>query len=338
MNTELNIQQLVSYLTGNCSKDEQKLVEQWMTMSKENVMLFEEFKQVWDHSTVKSDSCFIDIEKSWSDFKERAHFDEEIHIEIEKKSVGVSVKGMLYHAVRIAALIIIVLGLYWVFNNDQPVKTINFTSAIAQQDSPFVLPDGSDVTMNNGASIDYPEHFSSDVRNVSFNGEAFFEVVSNPEKPMVIALDNVRVKVLGTSFNLCNCKHTDEITVYLETGKILFYSLDENDGSVLEQIILYPGQKGVYNKSTGLITKHQFTDNNHLAWKTGALEFVNAPLTDVIKVLEKTYKLEISSETPIIDYSLTARFSNETPESIFESLQIIYGFNYEINDNSILIY
>jgi len=338
VNKEFNIEQIVSYLTGNCSKDEQEIVEQWINLSKDNALLFEEFKQVWDLSTVKRDSCIVDIEKSWNNFKELAHFDEEVHIEIEKTSVGISVKGMLYHATRIAALIIIVLGLYWVFNNDQPVKTINFTSTIAQVDSPFVLPDGSDVTMNNGASIDYPEQFSTDVRNLSFKGEAFFDVVSNPAKPMVIALDNVRVKVLGTSFNLCNCKHSDEITVYLETGKILFYSLDETDGSVLEQIILYPGQKGIYNKNTGLITKHQFTDNNHLAWKTGSLEFVNAPLTDVIKVLEKTYEVKISSETPLVDYSLTARFNNESTESIFESLQVIYGFNYEITDNSIVIY
>ena len=69
-----------------------------------------------------------------------------------------------------------------------------------------------------------------------------------------------------------------------------------------------------------------------------ALEFVKAPMPDVIQVLEKTYKVEINSQISLLDNLLTARFNNETPESIFESLQIIYGFNYEINDNSIMIY
>lgn len=336
MNQELNIQQLVSYLTGNCSLKEQESVEQWMTMSKENALLFDEFKQVWDLSVVNSDSCFIDIDKSWNNFKERANFIEESEIQKVNSNIGIKIKGFLYHTARLAALIIVVLGLYWVFNNDKPVKIINYTATSVQSDSPFVLPDGSNITLNKGAKIEYPEQFSSDIRQLSFEGEAFFEVVSNPKKPMVIALENVRVKVLGTSFNLCNYYNSDEITVYLESGKILFYSLD--NGSVQEQIILYPGQKGVYDKNTGLITKQIFTDNNHLAWKTGELEFVNAPLTDVIKVLERTYKIKISSEAAINDCSLTARYSNETPESIFESLQIIYGFNFEINNDSVLIY
>lgn len=302
--------------------------------------MFDEFKQVWDLSVVNNDSSFIDIDidKSWNNFKERANFIEESEIQKVNSNIGFNIKGFLYHTTRLAALIIVVLGLYWVFNNDKPVKIINYIATSVQSDYPFVLPDGSNITLNKDAKIEYPEQFSSEIRQLSFEGEAFFEVVSNPQQPMIIAMENVRVKVLGTSFNLCNYYNSDEITVYLESGKILFYSLDNEDGSVQEQIILYPGQKGVYNKNTGLITKQIFTNNNHLAWKTGKLEFVNAPLTDVIKVLERTYKIKISSEAAIDNCSLTARFNNETPESIFESLQIIYGFNFEISDDSVLIY
>ena len=154
---------------------------------------------------------------------------------------------------------------------------------------------------------------------------------------MIIASDNIRVKVLGTSFNLCNDINSDEITVYLETGKILFYSVNDND-DVLEQIILYPGQKGIYNRSTGLITKNNFLDKNHLAWKTGILEFVKAPLPDVIKVIEHTYRVDIESNLPLQNNLLTARFNNETTESILESLQIIYGFHFESANNKVIIY
>lgn len=57
MNRELNIQQLVSYLTGNCSKKKEQKVEQWLTMSNENMMLFDDFKQVWDATAVNNDPC-----------------------------------------------------------------------------------------------------------------------------------------------------------------------------------------------------------------------------------------------------------------------------------------
>lgn len=338
MNKELNIQQLVSYVTGNCSKKQQESAEQWLNMSNDNMMLFDELKQVWDLTAANNESCLIDINKSWGDFKDRANFNETITVETVKNRKSFSIKSLLSKAARVAALIVIVFGLYLLFDKGNQVETLYYTAAIAQTDSPLVLPDGSNVIMNKGAKIDYPEHFPSDTRYVNFKGEAFFDIAHNPEKPMVIATDNVRVKVLGTSFNLCNCIHTDEIVVYLESGKILFYSVDNTDGSVLEQIILLPGQNGVYNKNTGLITKHQTTNNNHIAWKTGVLEFVKVPLPDVIKVLEKTYRISIKSEISLIDYQLTARFNNETPESVFESLQIIYGLNFKINGNSILIY
>ncbi|MBC8321314.1 MAG: FecR domain-containing protein [Bacteroidetes bacterium] len=337
MNKELNIQQLVSYITGNCSKKERELVELWLGTSNENMLLFNEFKMVWDASAPQNASCLIDIDKSWNNFKKQAFFTEETLEENTDVSKGFSLKKVIYYASRVAAMIVILFGLYFLFDNVKSVETHSYTAATAQLDSPFVLPDGSNIIMNKDAKIDYPDRFSSDIRYVDFTGEAFFDIVSNPQKPMVIAADNVRVKVLGTSFNLCNCINNDEITVYLESGKILFYSVDITDGRMLEQIILYPGQKGVYNKNTGLITKHQITDNNHTAWKTGALEFIKAPLPDVIKILEQTYRIKITSHISLDNYLLTARFNNETPESIFESLQIIYGFNYEINSESILI-
>ncbi len=337
MNRELNIQQLVSYLTGNCSKKKEQKVEQWLTMSNENMMLFDDFKQVWDATAVNNDPCLIDINSAWEDFKSRANFKESTTIEISEPGKPINKRGFVFHVLQVAAVIVVMFGLYFLIDNQKPVETFTKTATLAQLDSPTVLPDNSNVIMNQGASIEYPEYFASDVRQVNFTGEAFFDVVSNPAKPMIIASDNIRVKVLGTSFNLCNDINSDEITVYLETGKILFYSVNDND-DVLEQIILYPGQKGIYNRSTGLITKNNFLDKNHLAWKTGILEFVKAPLPDVIKVIEHTYRVDIESNLPLQNNLLTARFNNETTESILESLQIIYGFHFESANNKVIIY
>ena len=336
MNKELDIQQLISYLTGNCSSDEQMKVEQWINLSEENKMLFDEFKLVWENSGSNVDSFLIDVDKSWSKFKVLADFKEEIDattiVDTKKtRNVFLSISS-------VAAVIVVLFGLYFILNMNQEVKDLSFTATTTQNDSPVLLPDGSKVIMDKGAKIVYPEQFASDIRNLNFKGEAFFEVTSNPEKPMIIASDNIRVKVLGTSFNLCNCNNSNEISVYLETGKVLFYSIDNTDGSVLEQVVLLPGQKASFNKTTGLITKQNYTNNNHNAWKTGALEFVKAPMSDVITVLEKTYKIKIDSDESLRDYLLTARFKDETPESIFETLQIIYGFSFEIEGDTVKIY
>jgi len=338
MTDELNIQRLVSYLTGNCSKKEQELVEQWLGMSDDNRMLFNDFTQIWSSTAADNSSCLFDIEKAWVNFINRSNFGEAIPIKTVENNKQFNIKSILVNVARIAALVVILFGLYLLFDKENRVEYNNYCATAIQPDSPFVLPDGSNIFMNKGAEIEYPEQSSSEVRNINFKGEAFFDIAHNPDKPMIIAAGNVRVKVLGTSFNLCNYIDNDEITVHLETGKVLFYSVDDIDGSIQEQVILHPGQKGIYNKNTGLITKQQTCDNNHLAWKTGALEFINAPLPDVIKALENTYKIDVVSEISLSSYNLSARFNDETPESIFESLRVIYGFNYEIVDNSVLIY
>ena len=341
MNNEFDIQLLVSYLTGDCSQNEQLQVEQWIAMSNENANMFDEFKQVWDSSSVKSNSQKIDVNKAWNIFKDRTDFDDALntenttHVEVVKPIIS---KQLYFYSSAVAAIALVMFSFYLFFNNDTTVELQNSTALYTDINSPVILPDGSSVTLNKHSSVNYPNVFADLNRNVNFTGEAFFDVSHNPEKPMIIAADNVRVKVLGTSFNLCNYVEDDEITVYLETGKILFYSVDEIDGSIIEQIVLTPGQKGIYNKNTGSISKRNFVNNNHIAWKTGVLDFVNAPLSDVIKQLEHTYNITVNTKLPLADYKLTARFSNDSVTNILESLQIIYGFKYKVENNSVLLY
>jgi len=332
MSKELDIQLLVSYVSGNCSVDEQKAVEAWVNLSKDNEMLYADYQRIWNSTSVKKQSVLVDVDSRWEDFKKRSNFESAPVIKAE-----FSFKHFLIRASRVAAVIAVLFSVWMMFDVEKQAETVHYSANLVQDNTPYLLPDGSEVDLNTDAELSHPEYFASDIREVDFNGEAFFDVAHNPEKPLIIATDNVRVKVLGTSFNLCNHGESNEITVYLESGKILFYSVDPDTEEVLEQVILMPGEKAVYSKTSGLITKSTFTDNNHTAWKTGVLEFVNAPLCDVIKVIENTYRVNVNCNLAVGDYHLTARFENESKESIFESLQIIYGFDCKIDENSIAI-
>jgi len=341
MNQDFNIQLLVSYLSGNASKEGNVLVKEWISLSDEHRLMFEEFKKVWELSASKLEPLPIDVDQAWEKFKSLADFKEDKKPQIKefqpKKESRLRVNKFVKIFAQVAAVIIVLFGVYFVLGTQSKIEKLSVTASADQKSSPILLPDGSSITMNEGSKIVYPEEFAADVRHINFRGEAYFNVASNPEKPMIIATDNVRVKVLGTSFNLCN-NDNNEISVYLESGKVLFYSVDNTDGTVLEQVILVPGQKAVFNKTTGLISKNEFSGSNFKAWKTGSLDFVNAPLNDVIRVLEKNYKIEVDSDIELDKQFLTASFNNETPQSIFETLQVIYGFDVEIKGNRVKIY
>ncbi|NOY50876.1 MAG: DUF4974 domain-containing protein [Chlorobi bacterium] len=337
MNKEFNIQLLVSYLTGNCSDIERNQFEAWLAESEENKATLEEYKAVWNSSGINDNACLINLDRAWNEFKDRTQFDDRDNdLRPQLVPAATRSRSLVYRIASAAALIIITLGLVFVLNNEKKTQMINFTSSALSFQSPILLPDGTNITLNKQSGVTYPEKFASDLRKLDFHGEAFFNVHSNPAKPMIIASDNIRVKVLGTSFNLKNTDDSNEITVHLEEGKVLFYSVDENE-SIIEQIKLLPGEMGVYNKSTGSLSKDIFVNQNYKAWETGVLDFVNAPLSDVLNTVQKTYDLEINSQVDLSKCFLTAHYEGESPENIFRSLELIYGLKIKIHENQISI-
>jgi len=336
MNKDFNIQLLVSYLTGNCSKGEQKQVEDWLSESPQNKEIMEEYRTVWSSSGLNDSDCLINLDRAWNEFKARTNFDEVEEVKTRKLSPVFKRRSFIYKAASIAAMFLLAVSMVFVLNNEKQVQILNYTSDASSYQNPLVLSDGTEVTFNDNSNLTYPEYFKGELRNLNFHGEAFFNVTSNPDKPMIIATDNVRVKILGTSFNLRNEKDSDIITVHLEEGKVLFYSVDENE-QILEQIKLLPGELGIYNKKNATITKEVFNNSNYKSWETGTLDFVNAPLDEVIKTLEKTYNVSVNVNVPIDSYYLTAHYSHKSPNSIFDSFEMIFGLKIDQKDGIVNI-
>ncbi|MAZ93221.1 MAG: hypothetical protein CMF58_02280 [Lentimicrobiaceae bacterium] len=332
MYKELDIKLLVSYLSGNSTENEVRDVEAWINLSNDNRTLFNEFKQIWEVSASNNSIESVDLDARWDDLKSRLNFGGDV--KVSKRS---TVETFFIVSSGIAAFIALVISLWVVIPTPNKVNDVIITESSFSTGSSYILPDGSKSFLNVGSEIIYPNHFSSDIRRVEFTGEAYFDIAHDPNHPFLIESGNVRVKVLGTSFNLTNNPDSDEITIFLETGKVLFYSVDKESNNILDQVILLPGEKGVYNKVDGSISKFNFSSNNYLAWKTGTLNFVNAPLEDVISTIENTFQIDVKSKFSLENFHLTARYQNETSESILQSLKVIYGFDYVVDGNNVTI-
>lgn len=331
----IHMELLGRYLSGNHTDNERLIVEGWIKQSEVNRIVFEEYKQVWEAAATNQKNEAVDVDKAWEDLNRRISVFETASTTGNHQRIFS--KRTIYVLARIAAIFIIAFGLYFIFNSvvdkQQPANMVNTITENTQQS--IVLSDGSEIALNRASEISYPDVFDANSRQINFKGEAFFNIAHNPDKPFIIKSGELQVEVLGTSFNLCTCPESDEMTLYLESGKVLFSSIDMNDGRVKEQLILTPGQKGIYNKNSGLICKSDFTGQNYLAWKTGIIEFEKTPLHEVFNVLEKTYELQIEADNSFDDLCLTARFENETPDNIFETIQTIFGIDYTIDGQNI---
>ena len=328
---------LKRYLSGNCSDEERISVENWMKQSPDNQAVYDQYKQLWRYTSSDNLNLTIDVDKGWEELNRRIKVAEHISVDLlDQKSI--LRKRFIYALTRVAAVFLIAFGLFYIFNsiNNQKPENINYVADKIHQ-QPVQLEDGSMVYLNKGAKITYPKTFTAENRKIIFEGEAFFEIAHNPDKPFIITSGELEVEVLGTSFNLCTCSEGEEMILYLESGKVRFSVVNTKNGAINEQLILLPGQKGIFNKTNGTVCRSEFENQNYLAWKTGVLVFEKTPLNEVLSTIGQTYNLDIVSDKLYEGLSLTAKFDNETPESIFESLRTIYGIDYSINDQTVLL-
>jgi transmembrane sensor len=115
----------------------------------------------------------------------------------------------------------------------------------------YILPDGSVVALNSNSKLVFPKQFKGDTREVTIEGEAFFDVKPNAEKPFIINAGNAQVKVVGTSFNVCAYPETETVEVVVETGKVQVISKNNELTARLNEVFLVPGEKGtLFNKSS----------------------------------------------------------------------------------------
>ena len=189
------------------------------------------------------------------------------------------------------------------------------------------------MTLNRHSQLSYPETFGKE-RIVNLNGEAYFEVSKNPEKPFRVKTNGVTVSVLGTHFNV-NAYATDSL---VETT-LLEGSVAVSDNKNGNQVILKPNETAVYRKATGMLTMHSDSDaDNEISWRDGVLSFDNATMGEIARQLSHHFNVTIQIEGERLrNYKLNASFKqDETLEEILEMLAPIGDFTYKTISSNII--
>lgn len=148
------------------------------------------------------------------------------------------------------------------------------------------LPDGTQVYLNSTSSLSYPTQFIGSSRNVTLQGEAYFEVAKNAKMPFIINVNNKqKIEVLGTHFNVKAYTDEQEINTTLLEGSVKISTDDKN-------VILKPGQMAVNNPSKSLSV--QIADLEEImAWKNGLFIFNNENITTVMKKVARWYDVDV---------------------------------------------
>ena len=309
-------------LSEEISDIEKEKLDMWLDLHPENRELFEEVKLVWDNADLSETELDYDPEEEL-----RA-----IHDRINRQSVNQSreqkpreqnsrpTRLKKRHIPAIAFVIILLITtnlLVWFLFPPSGNSAIAVTNR--EHFNEILLPDSSKVYLNENTSFSFEQNLNT--RQAYLNGEAYFEVAKNSDRPFFVNLKNATIKVVGTSFNIRTSPENGTTEVIVTSGTVEVYN--ESDSIQLVQ-----GEKASFNRQQKNILKSANTDPNFDSWRTGKLHFDNMELGKVLVVLENFYNIQfLVKNDKLLTCRFTGTFENDELEKVLKVLS--YGLNFE---------
>jgi transmembrane sensor len=250
----------------------------------------------------------------------------------------------------------------WAFSrwyNHSAGESSSANAIIAQKGSKTrtILPDGSTVWLNAGSRIVYEPAFTDKLREVTLEGEAYFDIVKQPDRPFIVHAGDINIRVLGTAFNVKSYKEDKTVETTLIRGLVQI----TRSGNTQQAIYLHPNQKIVLPvaretaENTRQVIKKNEDRNNlsrvvyidstlkedeHIetAWVYNRLQFRGDSFEELAKKLERWYNINIYfDDEEAKQLTFNGSLENETVEQAFHALQAAVNFTFEIKNNEIYI-
>jgi len=157
-----------------------------------------------------------------------------------------------------------------------------------------VLSDGTLVQLNSGSKLVFPASFNKNLREVYLDGEGYFEVAKNPDKPFVVNTNYIDIKVTGTVFNVTSYSDEPVISTVLVEGSVQVLQKNKTFGNV--KYDLASGHGCFYSVSSQESSISEVDVKDYIGWKDGWIKFKDQSLKDIARKVEKYYNKTIVIE------------------------------------------
>jgi len=322
---------IIKYLEGRASENEQQRLLKWVR-NKENQLVFNSYRLEWKNS-LRKDQLPSGSKEVWN----------KIQAQLLQRGSDKWYKSKgIQHFLRVAAIIFFIInigGLAFILssrNNSQEY----FTSVIAEngQISKVELPDGSLVWLNSGSKITYNNNFALENRNINLIGEAYFKVTKNKKLPLIVNCEELKVKVLGTHFNVMAYTNCNDVKVTLEEGSVELLNSDLKTFSHK----LVPGELGSFNKNSKKLSVRKVNTFKYTSWKQGIINIYDQTLDELVKRLEIHYSQKFELADNVKNFHFTFTIRNEPLDEVIElmekispikTIQINNTIKFELDEN-----
>lgn len=311
MNKEL----LQRYIEGDVAPDEVRTVVEWLDDSVENVREYMALHKLYDISVLhKTCRSMPSATQPWP-----------------------KVRRALLECAKIAALFLLALvGVrYWPKAPSVPPPAVYHTLYVPSgQHAELMLSDGTKVWLNAQSKLIYPAVFGADRREISLDGEGYFEVTHNAQQPFVVKTKTIDIQVLGTEFDVVAYASRPTTEVALLKGSVALKPVDSDNICRMQANEYARWENGRFFIST-------ISNYDYFKWKEGLICFDDAPVELIISKLELYFDIKINVERQrLLTYRYTGKFrTKDGVEQVLRVLQLEHKFTYtrDIERNLITI-
>ena len=308
---------LRKYLSSRFSPETEESVQRWLIKDQDAEEKQKASSDYWNELEVKAD---IETYQAL----------ERVNRKIGYRKGGISI--FRQKVMRVAAVIIplLVMAGGYMYYSSLHNSMVEICVAYGEKKH-ILLPDSSEIWLNAGTVFRYPKEFTDNQRRVILDGEAYFSVKRNTEKPFIVETSSLSVKVLGTKFNVKAYPDDNRITTTLTSGKVEVHTSSKTSR------ILRPNEQLTYHKSTSQISVTEIPAIDTDGWIQGKLIFANSSFTEIQQTLERRYNVDIASRitTPTTGRYTVRFLKNENLDEILNVLGDIIGFGYRKTGSNI---
>lgn len=335
-------QLLQNYLDNRCSETEQRMVESWFALLDD-----EKRWQAMPKEEIKAIE-----QRLWNRLQQSMHAGE-----LETVPAATPVKKIfrLPVAWRVAAAVLFLLvsaAVVFQMGKSKPApdETVaeNWIRKSNETKGPLVvvLEDGSSLELAAGTTIQYPEHFATDKRELRIEGSAFFQIKKDNSRPFYVHSQDIMTRVLGTSFWVIYDKDRQQSAVEVISGKVAVYKQAADRKPVqTEGVVLKPNEKVIFNKKEEVLITTLVdtpvpvkTDSLEKAPTKTAFVYDETPLNDVVRDMETEYGISIIlGEEKLSTLQFTGNISTLDYYTKLKTICKSLETAYEVKGNRILI-
>ena len=315
---------IIGYLQNNLTQEETDCFYNWVNESASNKELFFEIKAMYDAGLPLSTP--LETSESWGRL-------------LNKKKNSQSRRFNLWYQIStyaaVALLAVAISSMYFLFFHEEDNSLYSkYIGGDGLEADVVELPDGTHISLGSKTTFHYDKDYGKDKRIVYLEGEAYFDVAKQKDKPFIVKTKEQDIEALGTKFNVMAYPLDSLVITTLLEGSVQLKTMN-----FPERTIMRPNQQLIYNRNTKQASLFHVDAKQFTSWTTGYYYFYEQSLKAILDRLSHVYGMQFTVNTEILNQrTFTGTFyRGQSIKDIMEIVNLSIPIKYKIDDRHVTI-